>query len=59
MRFFKSFIRNLVLLLVMGLVLFLLFPNIMGPVFHFSGLILGPLAILVIIVAALPLGRRY
>jgi hypothetical protein len=54
MEFLKGFFRNLGLLLIIGLVLFVLFPEIMKQIFQLYGVLLGPIAIIVVIVAALP-----
>lgn len=59
MRFLKDFLRNLGLLLVIGLVLYVLFPDIMRQVFQIYGALFGPVVILIIIVAALPRKRRH
>jgi hypothetical protein len=58
MRFIMAFLTNLGLLLVGGLVLYIIFPEIMGNVYRTFGLLFGPLALLFVIVAALPRGRR-
>ncbi|GAP13377.1 hypothetical protein LARV_01130 [Longilinea arvoryzae] len=54
MDFLKGFLRNLALLILMGVVLFVLFPDIMRQVFGLYGAIFGPLAILFLVVSALP-----
>jgi hypothetical protein len=58
MEFLKGFLRNLGLLLIIGLVLFVLFPEIMKQIFQLYGALLGPVAIFVVIVAALPRKKR-
>jgi hypothetical protein len=58
MQFLKDFLRNLVLLLIIGLVLFILFPDMMNQVFQLYAVLLGPIAILIMIVAALPRKKR-
>ena len=58
MQFLKDFIRNLVLLLIIGLVLFIAFPGMMNQVFQLYAALLGPVVILIVIVAALPRKRR-
>jgi len=59
MKFLKNFLRNLVLLIVIGLGLFLVFPNMMNQVFQLFGMLLGPFALIIIVVAALPNKRRH
>jgi hypothetical protein len=62
MEFLKGFLRNLGVLLIIGLVLFVLFPDMMKQVFQLYGELLGPVAIIVVIVAAIPRkkrGKRY
>ena len=54
MRFFKDFLRNLGLLIAFGLVLFVLFPEFTSQAFSLYGALFGPLAIIIVIVAALP-----
>ncbi len=58
MDFLKGFLRNLGLLLIIGLILFILFPDMMKQIFQLYGTLLGPVAIVVIIVAALPRKKR-
>jgi uncharacterized membrane protein YccC len=58
MQFLKDFLRNLVLLLIIGLVLFIIFPDMMNQVFQLYAAFLGPIAILILIVAALPRRKR-
>ena len=58
MDFLKGLARNLVLLVVVGLVLYLLFPDIMSQVLQLYGAVLGPVAILILVAAALPRRRR-
>ena len=55
MLFLKRLIRNLVMLVVIGIVIYLLYPDIMSQVFQFFGAIYGPLLITgLVIVAAIP-----
>ncbi len=55
MEFAKNFLRNLILLGVIGVVLFIVFPDMMSQIFGLYGALFGPgLVLLVIIVAALP-----
>ena len=58
MEFLKGFLRNLGLLLIIGLVLYVLFPDMMKQIFQLYGALLGPITIIVIIVAALPRKKR-
>ena len=59
MEFAKNFLRNLVLLGGIGLVLFIVFPDMMSQIFELYGALFGPgLVLLVIIVAALPRRNR-
>ena len=57
MRFLKNFLINLFWLLVFGLGVYLLFPDIIGMVYKALGQLFGPLLILMIIVVSLP-GRK-
>ena len=57
MQFLKNFLKNLGFLLVIGIVLFFVAPNMMRQVFDAFGQLFGPLAIIMIIVAALPSKR--
>ena len=57
MRFLKDFLINLFWLFVIGLVLFLVFPDLIGQVYKALGDLFGPLAILMIIVFAMPRRR--
>ena len=54
MRFFLDLLRNLGLLLIIGLALFIIFPDMMRQVFQLYGAIFGPLVIILIVVMALP-----
>ena len=58
MRLLMDFLRNLVLLIIIGLVLLFLFPDTMKQVIQIYGALLGPVAILVLIAAALPRKKR-
>lgn len=57
MRFLIAFLRNLAILIVAGLLLLALFPDIMKAAYQVLGALFGPLALLFVIIAALP-GRR-
>ena len=54
MEFLKGFLRNLGVLLIIGIVLYVLFPDMLKQIFQLYGALLGPVAIIVVIVAALP-----
>ena len=56
MSFLKKLGRNLLFLIILGIVLLVLFPTQMSQVFALYGAIFGPLAILLLIAAALPKG---
>ena len=58
MQFIKDFVRNLVVLLVIGVVLFFMFPDMMKQVFELYGLMFGPLALIILVVIALPRKKR-
>lgn len=58
MTFVKDLLRNLALLAVIGLVLFLLFPKMMAGVFQTYGALFGPFIILILVVFALPQRKR-
>lgn len=58
MLFFKDFLRNLLILIGIGIILYLISPSIMGDIFRLYGAIFGPIAIILLIVAALPRKRR-
>jgi hypothetical protein len=58
MEFLKDFLRNLVILIGIGVVLYIIFPDMMKQVFQLYGMLFGPIAILLVIVAALPRKKR-
>lgn len=58
MTFIQEFLRNLALLFVIFLGVYILAPDIVGQVVNLFGMLFGPLAILLIVVAALPRKRR-
>jgi peptidoglycan/LPS O-acetylase OafA/YrhL len=58
MDFLKGLLKNLAFLLAIGVVLFFLFPNQISQVFQLYGAIFGPIAILILIVAAMPRKKR-
>jgi hypothetical protein len=58
-RFLLTFLRNLAILAVCLFGMYLYLPEVFGQVYQFMGALLGPgLIILIIIVTALPQGRR-
>jgi hypothetical protein len=57
MQFLKDLLRNLAILIVIGLAVYFIYPDIMKQVYEFFGLLFGPLVILIIIVFALPRRR--
>lgn len=58
MGFILNFLKNLGFLIVAGIVLYILFPTMVGQVFQMFGVIFGPLAIVILLVAALPKRKR-
>jgi len=54
MKFLIKLLKNLAFLVGIGIVLYILFPEMMADVFQLYGKIFGPLALLALIVAALP-----
>ncbi len=50
----KGLLKNLTLLIGIGLILLILFPSQMSQVYELLGGLFGPLAIVILIVAALP-----
>ncbi len=59
MQFLKDLLRNLAFLIVLGLGLFIAFPDIMKQVYQPYSLLFGPLLIFIVIVAAFPRRRRF
>lgn len=57
MRFLKNFLVNIFWVFVFGLIVYVIFPDIIGLAYKTLGNLFGPLVILMIIVASLP-GRR-
>jgi hypothetical protein len=57
MAFLKYFFRNLALLAVLVLVIYLIEPEMVGGAFQNYWQILGPVGLLIIIVAAIPKRR--
>jgi len=57
MTFLKKILRNLAFLVGIGIVLYILYPDMMSQVFELYWGIFGPLALLGLIVAALPRGK--
>lgn len=58
MKFLKDYLRNLALLAFVLVVLLLVSPSMVSQAYNALGMILGPILILVILVAALPRKRR-
>lgn len=58
MKFMLKLLRNLAFLVGIGIVLYFIAPDMMSQVFQLYGKIFGPLALLALIVAALPRGRQ-
>jgi hypothetical protein len=58
MEFLKSFLINLALLIGLGIVLFLAAPDMMSQVFSSLWAILGPIALLFVVIKALPKKRN-
>jgi len=58
MQFLKDFLRNLLILVVIGVVLYLLYPAMMGQVLQVYGALFGPIAIILLVVFALPRKKR-
>ena len=54
MEFLKNWLKNLGLLLIIGIILFLMFPAMMKQVFEAYGMIFGPLIFVMILVYSLP-----
>ena len=54
MKFLLKLLRNVAFLVGLGIVLYILFPEMMSQVFKLYGAIFGPLAFLALIVAAIP-----
>ncbi len=54
MEYFKKSLKNLGLLLIIGVVLLILFPTQLSEAFKTLGAIFGPILILVLIATALP-----
>ena len=58
MAFFKGFIRNMLFLAGLGLIIFLVEPEMVKSVFEAYWMILGPIGILLIMVAAIPKRKK-
>jgi len=57
-EFLKDLLRNLAFLIGIGVVLYIIAPDMMRQVFQLYGMLFGPIAILLVIVAALPRKKR-
>ena len=58
MQFLKDFLRNPAILIVIGLVVYFMHPDMMKQVYEADSLIFGPLAIPIVIVCAFPRKRK-
>ena len=58
MEFLKDLLRNLAFLIAIGIVLYIIAPDMMKQVFQLYGMLFGPIAILLVIVAAVPRKKR-
>ena len=58
MQLLKDFFKNLALLLVLILILFVIMPETMSQIFSLYGMLFGPVALLLLVVMALPRRRR-
>ncbi len=59
MEFLKNWLKNLGILLVIGILIYLMFPAMMKQVFELYGMIFGPIIFVLILVYSLPRkGRR-
>ncbi|MFW5714181.1 MAG: hypothetical protein ACOCYU_05865 [Brevefilum sp.] len=58
MKFLKQLMINLVLLVGLGIFLYVLFPDVMKGVFDVYGQLFGPLAVVMLVVFALPKQKR-
>jgi len=58
MAFLKGFVRNLLFLAGLGLIIYLIEPEMVKGAFEAYWMILGPIGILLIIVVAIPLRRK-
>ena len=54
MEYLKKTLKNLGLLIIIGIVLLIIFPTQMSDAFNTLGALFGPILILVLIAAALP-----
>jgi hypothetical protein len=58
MDFLKGFLRNLALLAVLGFIIYLIEPDMVRQVTEAYWMILGPVGIILVIVAAIPQKRK-
>ncbi|MBI5932322.1 MAG: hypothetical protein HY867_01340 [Chloroflexi bacterium] len=58
MQFLKDFLRNLLFLLLLGVILYFMFPDMMRQIFELYGLLFGPLALVALLVIALPRRKK-
>lgn len=57
MDFLKGFLRNIALIIGLGIIIYLIEPEMVRQVIEVYRLILGPIAFLFVIIAALPRKR--
>ena len=58
MQFLKDLLRNLAILIVIGIALLIFYPEMMKQVYELLGVLFGPMLILVVIAGAQPRRRR-
>jgi len=58
MTFIQEFLRNLALLFVIFLAVYIMAPAMVGQMVSFFGMLFGPISILIIVAAAMPRKRR-
>jgi len=58
MEFLKNLLRNIIILVAIGVFLYFASPDIMGQVYNLFGSLFGPLAIIMLVVLALPRRSR-
>jgi hypothetical protein len=58
MKYLKDLGFNFLILLVIGIALFVIFPDMMRQIFQIYGALFGPLIFLMVLVIALPRKRR-
>jgi len=58
MKFLRKLVINLILIVVLFLVVYIIYPDIMGQVFQTYWMLFGPIGLLLLVVTALPRSRR-